>query len=190
VPAEGAGETLRRRLGIPRTERFLVASAGGGKVGGRLIEAVLRAVPLMDDRIPLHGHLFTGPYLEEAAFQRLRALAGPRVHVRRFSEHFPAYLAGADLSVSMGGYNTSMNVLAARVPALVWPFAQNREQRLRTRRLERVGAMTMIAGHHLRPESLATLMERKFAEGPAPAAGVNIGGAVRTAKILEKMAGV
>ena len=64
--------------------------------------------------------------------------------VSRFTSDFLSYLAAADLSVSMAGYNTCMNVLASRVPSLVWPFAQNREQRLRAEVLQDRGLVGII----------------------------------------------
>jgi len=86
----------------------------------------------------------------------------------------------------MAGYNTSMNVLAANVPALVWPFPQNREQRLRARRLEKVAVLTMLGDQHLQPERLAALMDRKLSTGPNPETGIDLDGAARTAEVLEE----
>jgi predicted glycosyltransferase len=82
-------------------------------------------------------------------------MAGGRVDVQRFSPDFLAELAAADLSVSMGGYNTTMNLLAAEVPALVWPFARNREQGMRAGRLARLGALELLGEADLNPSRLA-----------------------------------
>ena len=63
----------------------------------------------------------------------------------RFTNEFLSFLAAADLSISMAGYNTCMNVLAAGVTALVWPFGQNREQRLRGEKLAALEAVTLVS---------------------------------------------
>ena len=37
----------------------------------------------------------------------------------------------AALSISLAGYNTLMDILATRTPALVYPYMANREQNMR-----------------------------------------------------------
>ena len=81
--------------------------------------------------------VFTGPYLDEKQFTALTQLAAPGTTVERFSDNFPAWLAAADLSISMGGYNTTMNVIAAGTPALIFPYNHDREQGLRAEKLAR-----------------------------------------------------
>ena len=130
-PAPDAGAKLRQQLGIDREEILIVASAGGGNVGNILLEAVVEAFEFMNIDKPIHLHVFTGPFLDEDAFERLRRIPDRRIRIFRFTSDFLSYLSGADLSVSMAGYNTCMNIAAAQVPALVWPFPQNREQGLR-----------------------------------------------------------
>jgi predicted glycosyltransferase len=67
-----------------------------------------------------------------------------KILVSRFTPDFLSYLEAADLSVSMAGYNTCMNILAAKTPAIVWPFSQNREQRLRAERLAQKAPFTVL----------------------------------------------
>ena len=105
-----------------------------------------------------------------------------RIRRITFTADFLSYLAAADLSVSMGGYNTTMNILATGVPALVWPFPQNREQRLRAGRLAREGILTVIEEEDLRPDRLAGLMGRMLATSNRTVGQFNLDGAVNTAK--------
>ena len=77
-----------------------------------------------------------------------------------FYSGFFVLSAAADLSVSMGGYNTTMNILASGVPALVWPFGQNREQRLRAERLADLGALRVLEDEDLHPDRLAVIMDQ------------------------------
>ena len=88
----------------------------------------------------------------------------------------------------MGGYNTTMNILATGVRALVWPFVQNREQRLRAQRLEKRGALTLLNDEDLRPVRLAGLMDEKLAASPPPPVELNLDGALNTARWIEKIA--
>ncbi len=187
-PPPGAGEAIRRSLGMGPGERLAVASAGGGKVGGPLLTAALAAFQKMD-REGLRLEIFTGPYLADAAFRDLCAAAETGNHgdirVRRFTPDFLSHLAGADLSVSMAGYNTTMNLLAAGTPALVHPFGQNREQGLRADRLAALGAVTVLSDADLAPDRLARQMASALSRGRLPEPPVDLDGAARTAQWIE-----
>lgn len=191
-PPEGSRERLRRRLGLGSVDRLLVASAGGGRVGAPLLQAVLDAYGLMARGRQLALHLFTGPYMEqrEAASLAARGESLPGVQVERFTGEFLSFLAAADLSISMAGYNTCMNLLAAEVPALVWPFAQNQEQRLRAERLAALDALRVLHDGDLEPGRLAVLMEETMASGRGGhRAVVNLDGAAETVRWLEAWCG-
>jgi predicted glycosyltransferase len=103
------------------TKDEVIVSAGGGAVGEALLFAALAARPLS----PLRGHLWrllTGPNLPAATFDRLARKAGQRTVIERFRPDFPALLHGAALSISQAGYNTTMDILQAPVPAVVIPY--------------------------------------------------------------------
>jgi len=156
-PAPDARERVRRAMGLEASGRLAVASAGGGKVGEELLFAALAAHPFQQHDNPTRLEVFTGPFLDAAAFERLRAVAsgGERRNVSRFAHDFPGLLAAADVSLSLAGYNTTMNILVTGVPALVWPFGQNREQRLRAERLAGMGLLGVLDADDLQPRRLA-----------------------------------
>lgn len=184
-PAAGARERLRAELGLTAPDRLIVASAGGGGVGMPLLEAVVAAFALLGGAPQTLLQVFTGPFLPDADFERLRCAAGGRVAVARFTSDFLAYLAAADLAVGMAGYNTIMNLLAARVPALVWPFDQNREQRLRCERLQDRGVLRVLGNGDLEAPRLAGLMARWLDRAGRPDAGLDLNGAKATARWLD-----
>jgi predicted glycosyltransferase len=183
-PAQGAGAKLRQDLGIDKEDLLIVASAGGGNVGGLLLEAVVEAFGLMNIDRPAHLHVFTGPFLSEEAFERLRGTADRRVRIFRFTSDFLSYLAGADLSVSMAGYNTCMNIAAAQVPALVWPFPQNREQGLRASRLAQMGILRVLTDEELHPRRLSALMEKGIDLRSRSLVDIDLSGAENTVRWL------
>ena len=78
-----------------------------------------------------------------------------------------------------------MNLLAARVPALVWPFAQNREQRLRCERLEARGVLQVLQDKDLQAPHLALRMDRLLERTERPDAGLDLNGAQATARWIE-----
>ncbi len=185
-PAPDARERVRAALGLAPGQALAVASAGGGKVGSELLFASLRAWPLADFPEGSRLEVFSGPFLDEQAFNRLGADASgvPGASVSRFAAEFPDLLAAADLSVSLAGYNTCMNVLAAGTPALLWPFAQNREQALRAGRLSALGSMAVLSPTDLEPGPLAALMRRVAGQGRRTVPRQALDGAARAARLI------
>ena len=187
-PQVDGGKKVRSRLGLKRDEVLVVASAGGGRVGEDLLRAVVEAYARLTGEKDLRLCLFTGPFMAEGHFSALsdRATSLPGVQLKRFTTDFISYLAAADLSVSMAGYNTCMNILATGVPSLVLPFAQNREQRIRAEKLAALGALSLLQESDLEPSRLATLMAEVLNSGIRPVrVPVNLDGARQTARWLE-----
>lgn len=185
APPADARTQIRRHLGIGAEESLIVASLGGGRVGESLLEAAIKAFQQLK---PAHKHylaIFTGPLMKQQNFARLNAYSDKRITVARFTFDFLSYLAAADLSVSMAGYNTCMNILATGVPALVWPFAQNREQGLRAERLEAAGNLKVLSEEALNPRRLADIMVQVLAQPRRPNRNIALNGAAYTAEWLQ-----
>lgn len=182
------GTALRRELGVSPEERLVLVSAGSGSVGRELLHAALEAAIIARESAPLRLCLFSGPLLEEDAFQALAARAAhlPWARVARFTTRFPAYLAAADLSISLGGYNTVMNLLAAKTFGLVLPFHQNREQGMRADLLHERGLLRVLSRDELEPQRLAALLLDSLRRPPLQTT-VNLRGAATTARCLERL---
>jgi predicted glycosyltransferase len=181
----GARQRIRSQLGLDETQKLIVASAGGGSVGAVLLESVVKAFQRLSSGSGSYLRIYTGPYIAKNDFESLKRQAGRRVSVEKFSTDFISYLAAADLSISMAGYNTSMNILACRVRALVWPFSQNHEQTMRAGRLASIGALELIHQQDLSPQRLGRKIDRSLSQSSAVSFDVNIDGAVNTARWLE-----
>jgi predicted glycosyltransferase len=179
-PAPGDRDRIRASLGLGPADALIVASAGSGAVGAPLLQAVAATAVELQDR-SVFWQMFTGPYLDEAAFQNLLQRANRRLRVARFAADFLAYLAAADISISMGGYNTTMNILAARTPALIYPFQQNREQRLRAERLGRTGVIQILDESDLNPSRMTEWVLRLLDRPKPSAVDIDLDGAARTA---------
>ena len=167
----------------------VIVSAGGGAVGGRLLEAALAArprTPLADAR----WRLLAGANLPEPAFRSLAARAPSGVTVERFRPDFASLLPGARLSISQGGYNTLMEVLDAGVRAVVTPYAGGleTEQTLRANLLAARGLIEVVDEDDLGAGSLAAAVRRAL-EKPPPAglAGLDTEGAAATAAALRRL---
>lgn len=183
-PAPAAGAKLRQQLGIDQDHLLIIASAGGGTVGTALLEAVVEAFESLQLDRPSHLHVFTGPFLKEDAFERLKRRPDNRIQISRFTSDFLSYLSGADLSVSMAGYNTCMNIAAAQVPALVWPFPQNREQGLRAARLAQMGILKVLTDEELQPQLLSAIMRQSLSFHVRSSRDIDLSGAESTVRWL------
>ena len=185
VPVHYTGFVVReaRRIAGAGAGRRVVVSAGGGLVGEPLLSAAVGA----QRRLGVEMRLIAGPLLPEPAWERLRAQARdlPRLELVRSVPDLGAELAGAAASVSQGGYNTALEVVRSRVPALVVPYAtaQEDEQTRRARRLERLGALRVLDPERLGPDVLAGEIERLLEFMPRQAA-IDLDGARESARIL------
>ena len=170
-------------------EGGVVVSAGGGAVGGRLLEAAL----LARSRTRLAGArwlLLAGSNLPEDDFRSLAARAPAGVAVERFRPDFAMILRRARLSISQGGYNTLMEVLDAGLRAVVVPYAGGleTEQTLRANLLSARGLVEVVSEDELGVESLAAAVERALAKPrPVGLAGIDTLGAGATARILREL---
>jgi predicted glycosyltransferase len=170
---------------------LILVSIGGGRVGSELITCALQTVPQLAGLY--HWQIFTGPHMPDEQFDQLQKQAASLANVRlqRHTTEFPAWLRRADLSISMAGYNTCMDILQAQVRALVYPFNEhdNHEQTLRARKLEALGYVRVLEPAQLGPEYLAAEITRALAapSSPVPTVSLDLQGALKTADLLTAL---
>ncbi len=172
-------------------ESFSRVSNGSGQylTGQMLLESVLRAAHLLQGQIPHEFNVFAGPLMPEETYNRLQTLAAASGNVRfsRYTPDLAAVLKSAELSVSMAGYNTVMDILSAAVRALVYPVTSNgdQEQSVRAEKLARMGVLDLIRPEELAPEKLAQKLGAALRNEPTRLA-LNRGGAANSALLLRK----
>jgi predicted glycosyltransferase len=157
-------QTAPKHLAISNKDACLLAdsspmilvSVGGGKLGHDLLECVIATAPLLREKLPHQVHVFTGPLMEPEKYQYFQALASdqPNITLRDYTPHLLSLMQKADLSISLGGYNTTMNVLKTGVRSLIYPSNKDREQAIRAEKLEQLGFLQLIHRHELQPEIL------------------------------------
>jgi len=177
---------IKQEHGLGRGKRLITASAGGGNVGAPLLKATVRACrgALSGENLILK--VYTGPYMTQEDKDDLRSFENDRIRIEEFTPDFVSLLGASDLSVSMAGYNTCMNIVAAGVSALVRPFDQNREQRERAVKLAEFAPITLLEDPDLDPPVLARKMEAalNMQAGP-PGPKLDLDGAVNTMKWMR-----
>jgi predicted glycosyltransferase len=164
-----------------------VASAGGGRSGYRLLASVLDACATLGDRLNFRLEAFAGPFMEQNEFDQLAARAVPGIRIQRYTRRFLDYLHAADLSISLAGYNTCMNLLVSRVPALVFPYSRQREQPMRVNKIRNFLAMKALNDDDMRPARLShhiiQMLDQEKKIEPLP---VDLNGAANSAKLLRR----
>ncbi|HXO03227.1 MAG TPA: glycosyltransferase, partial [Stellaceae bacterium] len=107
------------------------------------------------------------------------------VMVERFRRDFAALLRRCHVSVSQAGYNTVLDILAARARAVLVPFAAEREteQLIRAEHLASRGAAFVVRESDLTPATLAAAIERAASRDPLPIA-INTDGARCSAALI------
>jgi len=124
----------------------LLVSAGGGIVGQGLFQAALQARLLLSEPPPMR--VIAGPFLPELEWLALQksaqGMAG--VELLRQVPDMVAEMRQARASISQCGYNTALDILVSRVPALVLPYATvtENEQSERASKLAALGAMMQL----------------------------------------------
>lgn len=141
---------------------FVLVTVGGGGDGVELIDTVLEIAPKLRDRFP-QLVIVTGPLMDEVARARFaergRALCDTRV--LDFHADVPGLMRESALTIGMGGYNTTCELLAAGTPAVVVPrVSPRREQLIRAERLQEQGLIAMLPQDRLSPQALIDCCER------------------------------
>ena len=177
---------------IDEDNPLILVTVGGGRLGYELLEAVIAASPILEQQIPHCLQLFTGPFLPEEQFLRLqqRAVGCRNVNLRRFTPQLLDYMEKASLSISLTGYNTTMNILKTGVRSLVVPighYDQDREQLVRTRKLAAMGVVEVLDFQDLEPNTLSQRILASLKQEPAgnTTKRFDLEGAPRTAAELQ-----
>ncbi|MCG8364167.1 MAG: glycosyl transferase [Pseudanabaenales cyanobacterium] len=169
---------------------LILTSVGGGRFGHELLECVVQASVLLEDKIPHHIRVFTGPFSPDLVFARLQqsAVEQSNLTVERYTPNLLSYMRQADLSISMAGYNTTLNVLTTGVRAMLLPFTGNddQEQTLRSERLEQLGVVRLIRPEDLHPERFAQKVIDCLSQKPAQI-NFDLHGVEKTAVLLRSL---
>lgn len=175
------------RLDLDGERHGLVVSAGGGQVGEPLYQAAVAAHDLLWPRLGVPMTIVAGPFAPPPVWRDLQEAACRRQGLTALA-HVPTLgplLAGARASVSQCGYNTALDLLCTKVPALVVPFADGRENE-QTRRAERLaarGLLRMLPATALSGASLAAAIADLLHFTPVMA-GLQMDGAVKTRDLI------
>lgn len=150
----------------------IVVSAGGGNVGAVLFDTVIAAQSRIWRQYKTPMTIVAGPFLPEAAWRQLKQKTPQKSGLTLFRSvpDLQSLLAQATASISQCGYNTAMDLLKTRVPALLIPYSEGREneQGKRARKMEKLGIVRVLPEARLNVDTLVGEIERLLAFKPEP----------------------
>jgi predicted glycosyltransferase len=185
VPNGTASTTKRARAAE------VVVSAGGGIVGEPLLRAAVEAYRRIGPDPGFKLKVIAGPFLPPAAWRSLRAECETvqGLTLRRSVHDLLAELRAATASISQCGYNTALDLIRARVPALVVPFSgsEEDEQLKRAGRMRELGAARVLERRDLDPTALADEMRTLLEFRPRPVE-LDFDGGANSLRVLMDLA--
>lgn len=140
--APNGSNAARSRIARPT----ILVTIGGGGDGFALMEAYLHSLSATPTG-RAESVLVTGPLMDPEHRCALAKLAASRPDVRLLdhSTELTGLMRGATLVVAMAGYNTTAEILAAKIPAILVPRSAPRaEQRLRATLIGALGLAWIV----------------------------------------------
>ncbi len=151
----------RKSNGIKKGEKLVVITTGGGGDGYLVLKTFLDMLENFQEKKQdppaFKTIMITGPFMPAAnrreIFKRGRKLG---VKVFNFYRQMEKLMAGAQLVITMGGYNTLCELLTIKIPTLIIPRETPRkEQLIRAERFSRNNLTDYIRWDGLCPETLS-----------------------------------
>lgn len=157
-------EAIDRGAEVAKEVDVIVSNGGGGRHDGFLLQVAQAARALPEFSFAFYLGKFTG----EGTEVELRAsVAGlPNVQVSGAVSNFRERMRAAKLSISLGGYNTVMNLLGTSVRGLVLPCADDNEQSERLEIFAKLGLLEVLRPADLNVERLAARIRTELHAEP------------------------
>ena len=146
----------------------------------------MQAATLDPDRV---WRILVGGSEAQSQIGKLELTAPANVRIQPARPDFRQMLNHADVSVSMCGYNTALDVLQTGVSAVFVPFDAGGEveQSLRADALSKQPNITVLKDAKLGPETLIAQLRKIQATLPASKPSTHFDGATKTVSIVETM---
>jgi predicted glycosyltransferase len=166
--------------------RLIAVMAGGGADAYSMMSTLIEALPKVLEDQPCSVAVITGPFMPAELIADLERQAG-RLPIQMLEAvtDSTSYISAADLVIAMAGYNTSVEILRMKTPAILVPRAgPSAEQRTRAQLFAEKRWVGMVDPDELTPEVLAERISThlKHPNAIKPSTLPNLSGAAVAAK--------
>ncbi len=192
VPVVYTGYVVNKMIDHSKTDiPSVCVNIGSGSVCVDLIfKSILASISLYPE-FQHELHVYLGPYLSTEYRQQIVELSKNFNHIRinEFDPDFCSILKQFHLSISLAGYNTTLELLAAGIPGIVYPFYSNHEQVERLSKLNTHNQLTVIAENELTVENLTKLMRERLSSNQEYTSRIDLSGIETTIHQLRNLIG-
>ncbi|MDB9316485.1 glycosyltransferase family protein [Nodularia spumigena] len=173
-----------KSLNLP-SERLALCLVGGGQDGAVLAEAFAHA------QLPpeMNGIILTGPFMPRKVRQQLQNYAAKRGNLRvlEYLAEPTLLLNRAERVITMGGYNTTCELLSFQKRSLIIPRIKPRkEQLIRAERLQKLGLVDMLHPCNLTSQALTDWL-MQAGEPPQTRNCVDLNGLTRILQFVDEI---
>jgi predicted glycosyltransferase len=188
LDSERNAHSVRSRYlaGQPADTKLIAVMAGGGADAYSMMSTLIEALPKVLEEQACRVVVITGPFMPVELIADLERRAG-RLPIQMLEAvtDSTSYISAADLVIAMAGYNTSVEILRTKTPAILIPRAgPSAEQRTRARLFSEKQWVDMIDPDELTPENLAQCISSHVTRPrrSKPSTLPNLNGATMAAK--------
>lgn len=184
-PLDPLAEPSLALKALSEHQPLALCAVGGGQDGG----SVARAFAQAQRPDGMAGLVLTGPFMDDDARAAVElASRQTGLHVARFSTAPAALYRRADRVVTMGGYNTVLELLALGHHPLVIPReVPRREQRVRAERMASLGLLDWLAPAEATPDAISAWLSAPSAVGPDARQRIDFNGLHRIVSLVSDL---
>ena len=176
----------RYLAGKPADTRLIAVMAGGGADAYHMMSTLIEALHKVLEDQSCSVAVITGPFMPVELIADLERRAGHLpIQMLEAVTDATSYISAADLVIAMAGYNTSVEILRNKTPAILIPRAgPSAEQRTRAKLFSAKHWVDTIDPDALTPESLAECISTHLRQPNAikPSTLPNLSGAAMAAR--------
>jgi predicted glycosyltransferase len=164
----------------------IIVSAGGGDVGQKLFHTAIDAAKRDNKQ---KWRILVGGAQAKVQIAKMQEHASKNVVIEAARPDFRQMLNHADVSVSMCGYNTALDILQTGIPAVFIPFDAGGEveQTLRADALAKNANITVLKDADLNAGTLLAAVSDNMTSRDRNQKSDGFDGASKTVKIVENM---
>lgn len=149
-------QQLRQKHGIKQEDKIVLVTIGGSEFGKVLITNICEiSQQIQADKIII----FTGLEVNSETFTNYDP---NKVIIRQFTHQLVEWMKLSDLTITLAGHTTSMELISIKQPNIMIPITNHIEQERNANRMEKMGITRTIEIN--KPQELLTLINKTLQE--------------------------